>query len=451
MLLDRYRQLLTAYVDGELSSRQRRHVVRLLHRSAEARQLLQQLKADSRALRQLPRPPLPADLADLVLRIIKERNLTPGQNHIVKVPATSAWMGPLISWAVAAAVLLVLGVASYFYFAASMDQQPIAEMAQKQPQTLPTIPDAEDLEPSPAQDDEDATEMAAPERPTPKIKDPATVKPPKVVKQRGRKKTKSSPGGKPPPAPKVETALTDRVERFQLEHVPDLLPVIVKLNDLDLPSTRKKLIDELGKDSAFRLELPCPNGTKAFDRVQKAARTLHLGLILDKPAQERIKLKWRTSYLLYMENVTPEELAQFVRQLGTEDRKSAVGKPAELQFDRLVLTRLTASHRKELITLMGVDPMTTVPSATGLTGTDPHNPLTDATARQVGQSLAGQGGAPRPEAGKPVPEPPEHIALVLAYNPVRPSGGSEEIKHFLESRKPARVGTLRVVLVLRSN
>ena len=39
MLPERYNQLLTAYVDGELSTRQRKAVSRLLHKSAEARLL----------------------------------------------------------------------------------------------------------------------------------------------------------------------------------------------------------------------------------------------------------------------------------------------------------------------------------------------------------------------------------------------------------------------------
>src|SRR5215831_7986877 len=55
MLSDQFRQLLTAYVDGELSSRQRKAVQRLLRRSPEARSLLLKLQEDARRLRALPR------------------------------------------------------------------------------------------------------------------------------------------------------------------------------------------------------------------------------------------------------------------------------------------------------------------------------------------------------------------------------------------------------------
>jgi negative regulator of sigma E activity len=445
MLLDRYRQLLTAYVDGELSSRQRRHVVRLLHRSAEARQLLEQLQSDARALRQLPSLPLPADLTGPVLQLITERNLAPRPPRIVKT-ASIAWFGPLASLAAAAAVLLTIGVASYLYFVASLDQQAKTATAQTQPNGGGSTPPSENPEPAIAHKNNEI--VAEPRKsPTSKI-DRRAVEPPKSVRK-SDEKTKPSSADKPSPSLKGEAALADRLETFHFDRVPDLLPVIAKLSDLDRQSARKDLVAALSKDNAFRLELPCSNGTKAFDRVQNAARTLRLSFIIDKQAQERLKLKWKISYAVYLENITPEELTEFIHQVYVADRKSAGGKATEVQLDRLVLTHMNAANRKELSTLLGVDPLATGPNANGSSGTDPRNDLTDSTARQVGQSLAGQGGAARPESGKSA-RPAENIALVLAYNPVRPSPGSDEIKHFLDSRKPARPGTIRVLLVLRN-
>jgi hypothetical protein len=445
MLRDQYRQLLTAYVDGELSSRQRRHVARLLRRSPEARLLLQQLQADAQALRQLPQPPLPADLSNPVLHRIAERRLTPGQSRIAQSASTTPWMGPLASWAAAAAVLFLLGLASYLYFAASLVQPEKVEVVHKQPgpasltppAPIPHSPTTEQSESRMAKKSEDTKDRKSPKADSGK-----------QLAESGKPSGKAKPNApdKPLSPPQQDTALTERLEMFPLHRVPDLLPVIVPVSDLDREPARKQLLTELGKDREFRIELPCPNGTKALDRVGKASRTLHLGLLIDKHAQERIKQKWRTSYVLYLEDVTPEELIHFVRQIGAEDRKSAAGKPAEVQIDRLVLSRLTARHRKELIALLGVDPAATVPSDRGPLGADPRKSLSDETARQVGQALAGSEGAPRPASGKP----PEHIVLVLPYSPARPASGSDEIKHFLEGRKPARAGTLRVLLVLRS-
>jgi hypothetical protein len=274
------------------------------------------------------------------------------------------------------------------------------------------------------------------------------VKMPEPLTQHREKAIPRGPQASPTPS-KEESALTDRLEMFQLDLVPDTLPVVIKVSDLDRDPARKQLIGELLKDTDFRIELPCQNGTKAFDRVQKAAQTLKFKLILDKLAQERIKLKWRTNYVLYLENVTPEELTRFVQQIGVEDRKSAAGKPAEMRIDRLVLTHMTAQHRKEITSLLGIDPTTTAPRTTGPLAVDSRKPLSDSTSKQGKQSTAGQGSAPRPESSKPAAKPPEQLVLVLPYNPVRPSPGSEEIKRFLEERKPARAGTIRVLLVLR--
>lgn len=447
MLRDRYRQLLTAYVDGELTKRQRRHVARLLRRSPEARQLLRQFQADAQALRHLPQPALSADLSGPVLRTIVERRLTPGHRRIAKISSSTSWVGPLASWAAAASVLLLLGAASYLYFAASLVEPAKTEMAEKDPTPPPPTPESSPLDSAIAK--EEKPREAPQERSRPKLNHPLAVTPPKVVK-RPEDKPKTSIPKKSLTPPKPETALTDRLEFFHLDRVTDLLPVIVKVSDLDQAPRQKEFLVELRKDSNFRVELPCPNGSKAMERVQSAARTLHFGLIIDKPAQERIKLKWRTNYALYLENVTPEELIHFVRQIGAEDRKSAAKKPAEAQIDRLVLTSMTAQHRKELSTFMGIDPIATPPAAMGLLGTDVRKPLSEATAQQLENALTGKGNIPRPQAGKPAPKSPKNVALVLAYNPVRPSPGSDEIKRFLEGRKPTRPGTIRVLLVFRS-
>lgn len=446
MLLDRYRRLLTAYVDGELSGRQRRHIARLLRRSPEARHLLEQLQADARVLRQLPRPSLPVDLTNPVLRNISERRLAPGQRRLAKVHSAPAWMGPLASWAAAAAVLFLLGIASYLYFAASLDQAEKMEMARNQEMQLTAQSHPEELAPPLAA--ADSADSEPDEQPGATIDQSSALKSPKIAKRRGGKPKPNLPN-KPPSPAKEETALTERMEMFPLESVPDLLPVIVKVSDLELEASRKQLIAELHKDGEFRLELPCPNSIKAFDRVQKTAQRLNFGFIIDKQAQERIKSKWRGNYFLYVEDVTPEELTRFLRQVGAEDRKSAAGKPTEAQIDRLVLLRMTARHHKELSTILGLDPSAAVASPSGPLGTDPRMPLADATARKVGQALSGLGTTPRPQSGKTGAQPRQHTALVLAHSSVRPSPISDEIKHFLEERKPARKGTLRILLVLR--
>src|SRR2546429_8142048 len=79
MLVDRLCQLLTAYLDGELGARQSKAVVRLLHKSSEARALFRKLQEDAHALRDLPRRQLGRDFSAKALRAIADRGLQPAR------------------------------------------------------------------------------------------------------------------------------------------------------------------------------------------------------------------------------------------------------------------------------------------------------------------------------------------------------------------------------------
>jgi anti-sigma factor RsiW len=115
MLPERYRQLLTAFVDGELNPRQRRVLNKLLRRSAEARSLLQQLQADSQELRALAPAPLQQDLSDSVLTLIAQRRIPPPRARVAPLPPPSG--GAVWPYFAAAALLLAVGGGSYFFFA----------------------------------------------------------------------------------------------------------------------------------------------------------------------------------------------------------------------------------------------------------------------------------------------------------------------------------------------
>ena len=134
MLPERYRELLTGYVDGELSARQRRHALRLLRRSAEARRLLQRLQSDSDALIHLPKPRLDRDLSAPVLHKIAAARPLPTRpaRRFAPSRAYPAWVGA----AAAAAVLFVVGTASYCFFS-SLRHQTAPAVAQNR--TNPTV------------------------------------------------------------------------------------------------------------------------------------------------------------------------------------------------------------------------------------------------------------------------------------------------------------------------
>jgi anti-sigma factor RsiW len=120
MLTEQYRELLTAYVDGEISGRQRRALHKLLRRSPEARKLLKEMQADSDEIRALPPARLDQDLSDSVLTLIAQRQIqiprprvTPPPVPVVAGPSRSFW-----PYVVAAMVMLlaVLGASFLFFY-----------------------------------------------------------------------------------------------------------------------------------------------------------------------------------------------------------------------------------------------------------------------------------------------------------------------------------------------
>jgi hypothetical protein len=258
-----------------------------------------------------------------------------------------------------------------------------------------------------------------PVKPGPVEKDrpPETPKPkPTAVVQNSGVKPVAPSVEVRPSSPKEEQALTSKdMEMFKIKEIGTVaLPTTFKFTQLGQELVHQKLLADLRKDTAFRLELPCRDGTRAFERLQELFKSQNITLVIDQAAQRRLKQpSWKTNYVLYMEDFTPEQLARLLQLLAEDDQKAVTRRPADVRFaGHLIVTPMTDLDHKELSQLMGVDP--TRPGSV-----------------QV--------------KGKTI----ERSALVLAYNPVRPSPGSAEVKRYLDTRKPTRPGTVQVLLVLR--
>jgi hypothetical protein len=436
MLTDHTRELLTAYVDGELTSRQQEAVLRLLQQSAEARDLLRRMQQDAEAVRQLPRQKPERDLTAPVMGIISQRRLRPGsrrQTVARSQPNIAAWAG----YGAAAASLLLVALASYLYFSASMPDKPEPDrVAKGKAEQLPPL-----------------AKVDTPPAPAPKQADPViAVKP-------------SLPEDLPAPAvvgadlpDKASDAIAapadpvDGMEMFQKAKVTQLQ--ILKLVDLDLETRRKELAADLSKGPAFRMESPVKDSIKAFDRLKAALSARGIGLVIDQTAQARMTAsarlaKLKTNFVLYVEDVTADELVQLFQYAAAEDRKAEKLKKGDSQFEAVVINTMADADREELCKLLGIKGKKLPDLPSGPLGVDIRKPLSDKTGDDIAKNLAGQGGVPRPEPGKTAAKPSERLALVLPYNPVRPRPDSPEVKRFLASRKPPRPGTVQVLLVLR--
>jgi hypothetical protein len=448
MLPDRLSQLLTAYIDGEVSARQRKAIQHLLHQSAEARALLGQLQEDARQLRRLPRHRLEADFSGRVLLTISERRLHHGRRPPVSTPrpAFPAW----VSLAVAASVLLMIGVGSYLYFEAA--QQYAEQMAAKKNAEENSPPEKE-LPAGPS------TAVAKqPDQPT-ALKRPVDEPPnPTANVAQSNPQPPSLPQGPlPEPLRQPRGSSTLAVPNSRIKELEEAPPPTVALSlpvrSLDRNESRQRLRKELRPDQGYRLELACLDKAKALDHLQGALKSHGIRLLMDQEAQVRLKnRRLKTDYALYTEGIFVEELAKILEHLGRIDKQAEAKKRGDGQFDQVLILSLTADDRKDLATLLGVDPLHPLPAKPKAPlGVDIRQPISTGTAAQVSQSLAGQ-GTPRPEPGKPVTvKLPERLALVVPYAPVRTKPtASKEIKQFLDGRKERQPGTVQMFLVLGS-
>jgi hypothetical protein len=206
------------------------------------------------------------------------------------------------------------------------------------------------------------------------------------------------------------------MEVFQPRSADLAVPFLFKLRDLSQDKGRQALVQELSHSGGFYVEILCREGTVAFPRLQAALKAGGINLLIDQGAASRLKQpEFKTNYLVYLEDVTAEELAKLLEPLGQEEPKKDkdAKKPPVAQFSgndpNLILCPLTSEHRRKLGAFLGVDP----------------------------RSAAASGKSS------------EHLAVAMAYSPSAPRPQSAEVKRFLESRKAPRKGSLQVMLVLR--
>jgi anti-sigma factor RsiW len=439
MLSDDVCRLLTAHVDGELNERQRQAVERLVQRSPEARQLLDQLQADANTLRKLPRRQLPSDFALQVTGAITTRQLHPGQRRVWQPSSRIlAWGGA------AASVLLAAGLGSFYYLSPARNQRaPFEsardqELAQAQPMARPEAP-------ARPRQDLDKT-VAAPS---------AKVAPVPVPSETGssagdRKASKSIQS----PAPSKPSDGADKDagaalaaaagKAKNLEVIPPGFPLTLSLRELNREEQKKRLRLGMEKGSGYHIELFCRGNGHALERVRTALSSQRIGLLVDDAAESRLKQgRTEDDYLLYAQEMTAAQLASVLERLASDDKEAEERRRGSGEFDSFIVWGpLAAADSRMLAALLGGDPL--LLPAPGLRGPLPERPVAPASR----SSLAGS-GASHPRSDRPLVKPPEHSALLIPYGPGRPKTiTSIPVQQFLSNRKP-RQGAVQVFLVLR--
>lgn len=107
MLSEYQKELLTAFVDGEMTRRQRKAVLALLHQSSEARSFLRDLQENAHLFKVLWHHKLEESFPDMVLEEIAARRLKP--QAPAPLPRQRSWRPMWAGVAAAAAILLAVG------------------------------------------------------------------------------------------------------------------------------------------------------------------------------------------------------------------------------------------------------------------------------------------------------------------------------------------------------
>jgi len=436
MLAERCLELLTAYVDGQLSARQQRLVQKLLKKSPEARTMLRKLQQDSRDLMELPSPPPAPDVSLSVMQAIAQRGLHPGRRRSRPVGTVPLWRVA----AAAAAVLLLTAGASFLFFKGLGGNGGNGNVAHKHKPAVPGTP-SEVVQSGSV--DKGIVKKDAEER-KPVDKQPPRDNGSTVAEKPEKKPDPDRPSVTPDtPDPGPSGIRTDQsVIPFNPHEAEVALPTLLRLRDLDQEKPRQTLIRELSRHDGFYIEVLCREATHAFPRLQAALQAGGYEVIVDGAAQQRLKQpQSKTNYLVYLDNVTPEELAKLLGPLGQEDTKADKKKPAYGQFQsnyaNLIVCPMAAEHRRKVIDYLGADPRRA--KATGPLGVDLTRPLSDQTAEQLTGDKA---GSPPTNKGS------DRSALTMVHG-TTPRSQSAEVKRYLDGHKPARKGTLQILLVLR--
>ncbi|MBY0522618.1 MAG: hypothetical protein K2R98_04445 [Gemmataceae bacterium] len=367
MISERLSRLLTAYVDGELGMRKRKAVSRLLRRSSDARKLYRRIKKDSLILRRLPKHTLQLDLSDTIMDRITKLDIRVGVQAGRPAPRLGGWK----SWwtGVAAAVLLcAIGGVSYLYFAADNGGQPFVENTDgpQQPKVIAEKPD----------------------------------------------------GGSNPNA--IFAFPNLKVPQFQQANAR--VPLILWPRDMD-PESAEQLQQELRKDPSHRLDLFSTDSTQALDRLQSAAKAQGIAFTIDPEAQMRVKGQIKTTFALYVENMTPGEVVQLLKQLGADDKKQGTS-----PFAQVVVAATTEEELAKV--LCGTAKDFAPPSQRG---------VEHGTLGEIVHSLPGGPGAKA-----------ERTMIVVPYGETR-TKPFKAVKNLLDGYRESRPGTVQLLVVLWGN
>jgi anti-sigma factor RsiW len=465
-------ELITAAVDGELSTSEERVFRRLLAASAQARALYEKLQADRARVGALPQATPPGDLrAKILARIATATpaprthpNLNqkpvkrtpqsappaqlaqPAQNPVHgSVPFPSRRVPAWVPVAVAASLLVCVTAGSFAFF--STQGAARNQNTAKHPWTnaLPVAHDAPAAVPSPT-----AVQLPEAVRPDPnaiaRIPDLPVPHDP-LLPVGAEEGVALAPEPRPVPADLLGTRILPPIRPFEYQQAR--VPFLRTLAELAREDIRQELIDDLGRDPAFRLDLFVRDTARGAEVFRNAAKATGLKVFADAATLEKLNNRQVAAVVIYAENLTAVELAALFARLSAEDAKFS-----PRVCDSLHAAPIVRADEFELRQILGID--------AGL------------FKRAIGSGRTGQGGAKPARTGEPtkpisagtidsvvksVTNPTakgdENTAVLMTWQTTHPSiprthpEMSAELTQFLAKRPDRKPNAIPSIIVIR--
>jgi hypothetical protein len=313
MLSDDLIELLTAYVDGELSPRQRDDVMRLLNKSAEAREILRQLQENAHKLKQLRRHKVEPSLVDEILAAIAEERA----QRKAPAPKRRQSVVPYVLAVMAASIMVgAIGILTYLAVDSFVHHKQGPPLA--------------------VQNEIKADQKQEIEQPQPPEQSLPT---PKKINPLVGNIAEAVAGGfiAAPPPERMFAASFNQLRK----------------NGKGTP----QLVHEMNLEKSVQLDIVVSKNSDAMTRLRTVLKGQGIKLVADPATNKPVDDK-KTEYILYAENMTSNDLAKLVNELsesyvvpfGPNNQKN-VNSP----FQKVKLTPFAEEEKQKLAKQLGVN------------------------------------------------------------------------------------------------
>lgn len=202
-----------------------------------------------------------------------------------------------------------------------------------------------------------------------------------------------------------------------LDSVLVKLPLVVSMNEMNNDSVRKQVQVELSRGSQARIDLFANNSLRAAELLIATGRAAGVNILLDTAAQERLRHRVSTTWLIYTEALTPEDATRWLVRLAATD-----------VFQHFHLPGALLQDARDLKDLIGLETSkASRPPAT--------KPVSESTLKQISTSLL-----------------KEKTAILVSYLPSAARSNaaqSKAVKTWLDRRGEKKPGTVPLMIVVR--